>query len=150
MTAFLNDTLRKLAWVGAQAVIHRDVVTSGAIAAAFLLQTVLLLWTLRRLGRLTRETDRMRALTDAMALLTDTTESGLTTLIRAVERLNLHPAPARASRKSVARRVVAAAKQGEELSTIAGREALSESEVRLHLMLANIQAQKAAPERRSA
>ena len=38
-----------------------------------------------------------------------------------------------ATRGAVSRRVVTAAKKGEALSAIAGREALSESEVRLHL-----------------
>jgi hypothetical protein len=46
-------------------------------------------------------------------------------------------APARAtSRRSVATRVVAAAKQGSDVTAIAKNEALSESEIRLHLALA--------------
>ena len=144
MTEILNQAQRQLSYVGSLMVLHQDVVASVAIAAAVLLQTVLLLWVLRRVGRMAGEADRVRHLTDGLALLTDTTEAGLTTLIREVERLAQRPSPARASRKHVARRVAAAAGQGDPVAEIAGREAMSESEVRLHLMLANVQARKAS------
>jgi hypothetical protein len=131
-------------------VLHQSAVMGVAVAAAVLLQTVLLMWVLRRVGRLDGEAVRIRHLTDGLALLTDTTEAGLTTLIREVERLGLRPSPMRASRKSVARRVVAAAGEGEGIANIAGREAMSESEVRLHLMLANVQARKNSESRATA
>jgi hypothetical protein len=143
MTQFLNQAGQQLSYVGRLMVLHQSAVMGVAAGAAVLLQTVLLLWVLRRVGRLAGEADRVRHLTDGLALLTDTTEAGLTTLIREVERLGQrNPSPARASRKSVARRVVAAAGEGEAVANIAGREAMSESEVRLHLMLANVQARK--------
>jgi hypothetical protein len=46
----------------------------------------------------------------------------------------------------VSRRVVAAVRKGEDLATIAGQEALSESEVRLHLKLAQNRQRDAAAE----
>lgn len=141
---------QQLAAVGRQMVIHQNAVIGVGAAAAVLLQTVLLLWLLRRVGRLAGEADRVRHLTDGLTLLTDTTEAGLTTLIREVERLGQRQSAPRPSRKSVARRVVAAANDGAPVAQIAGHEALSESEVRLHLMLANVQARKAALTRASA
>ena len=150
MNAFLNRALHQLSYVGSLMVLHQSAVTGVAVAAAILLQAVLLLWLLRRVGRLVNEADRIRHLTDGLALLTDTTEAGLTALIREVERLGLRPTPARASRKSVARRVAAAASQGDAVAHIAGQEAMSESEVRLHLMLANVQARKASATQASA
>jgi hypothetical protein len=150
MSEFLNHTWRQIQYVGVQMVVHQSAVVGVAVAAAVLLQTILLLWVLRRVGRLASDADRMRHLTDGLALLTDTTEAGLTTLIREVERLGQRASAARPSRKTVARRVVAAERGGEAVSEIAGREAMSESEVRLHLMLANVQARKASATRASA
>jgi hypothetical protein len=150
MSQFLNQAGQQISYLGRLMVLHQDAVMGVAAAAAVLLQTVLLMWVLRRVGRLAGEADRLRHLTEGLALLTDTTEAGLTTLIREVERLGLAPRPGRASRKSVARRVVAAADQGDAVAEIAGREAMSESEVRLHLMLANVQARKATATRASA
>jgi hypothetical protein len=150
MSEFLNHTWRQMQYVGTQMVLHQNTVMGVAAAAALLAQTLLLLWVLRRVGRLAGEADRLRHLTDGLALLTDTTEAGLTTLIREVERLGQRPSAARPSRKSVARRVVAAERSGEAVAAIAGREAMSESEVRLHLMLANVQARKASAARASA
>jgi len=151
MNPFLNTLGRGATYVGAQMVLHQSVVAGVAAAAAVLLQTWLMLWLLRRVGRLTSEADRLRQLTDGLTLLTDTTEAGLTALIREVERLAQRPAaPRTAARKSVARRVVAAAQGGEPMAQIATREAMSESEVRLHLMLARVQARKSDAERATA
>ena len=109
------------------------------VASIAVVQTALLVWMLRRLGRLRRADERVSRLTDGLALLTDTTEAGLTTLIREVEQLGRRQVVPRAagSRASVARRVVAAARKGERLTHIAESESLSEGEVRLHLSLAD-------------
>lgn len=149
MSAIFSQVQRQASYVGSLMVIHQSAVVGVAVAAAVLLHTVLLMWVLRRVGRLAGEANRLRQLTEGLALLTDTTEAGLTTLIREVERLGLRPSPARPSRKSVARRVVAAEQGGEAVAEIAGREAMSESEVRLHLMLANVQARKQGAARAS-
>src|SRR5262245_17805691 len=151
---YVNDalslTLQKLQWLGAQMVIHQEAVTGVAIGAFVLLHGLLILALLRKVGRLVNEADRVRALADGMALLTDTTEAGLTSLIREVERLNDRPAPVRPSRKAIARRVAVAVEAGDDIAQIANREALSESEVRLHLMLANVQKAKTEAARRTA
>jgi predicted flap endonuclease-1-like 5' DNA nuclease len=77
-------------------------------------------------------------LCSGLALLTDTTEAGLSTIARELQhqQAGRGPAPRSASRAAVSRRVVAAARKGDDLTTIAGNEMLSESEVRLHLQLA--------------
>jgi hypothetical protein len=137
------------AWM-AYVAAHRIGAGATAFAVALLLQTVLIVWLLRRVGRLAWQADRIKHLTDGLALLTDTTEAGLTTLLREVERIGQRPAPVRATRKSVATRVVTAAHKGEPVAEIAGREAMSESEVRLHLMLANVQQRKRAMSRATA
>ena len=118
---------------------HRDAFhIAMAVGAVLLVQTVLLLWAARRLDELAHIRERLSRLADGLALLTDTTEAGLATIARELQQ----QAPARAaapraaSRASVSKRVATAAKRGENLAAIAGREALSESEVRLHLALA--------------
>ena len=108
-----------------------------AVGAVLLVQTILVLWAARRLDELTHIRERLSRLADGLALLTDTTEAGLATIARELQHTHAGRAPApRASRASVSRRVVAAVRKGQDVTTIAGQEALSESEVRLHLKLA--------------
>src|SRR5580765_2942216 len=90
----LDIALQNLQWLAAQMVIHQEAVTGVAVAAFVLLHGILMLWLLRRVGRLVNEADRVRSLAEGMALLTDTTEAGLTSLIREVERLGARPVPA--------------------------------------------------------
>ena len=117
---------------------HREAFRIGmACAAVLLVQTVLVLWVVRRIGEIGHMRERLSRLADGLALLTDTTEAGLATLAREVQQQVRKPAaPRAASRATVNKRVVAAARKGEDLSQIADHEALSESEVRLHLRLA--------------
>jgi hypothetical protein len=120
---------------------HRDVfrlaMGVGVVLAA---QTVLILWALRRLGELSHFRERLSRLADGLALLTDTTEAGLATIARELQQQQQglrRPAPPRPpSRTGVGKRVLAAARKGEDLARIAEDEELSESEVRLHLKLA--------------
>lgn len=108
-----------------------------AVGAMLFAQTLLVLWAARRLDELTNIRERLSRLADGLALLTDTTEAGLTTIARELQQQQAGRAPApRASRATVSRRVMAAVRKGEDVATIAGQEALSESEVRLHLKLA--------------
>ena len=114
---------------------HRDVcriaIGSGVVV---LVQMALMMWMLRRLGELGHMRERLSRLADGLALLADTTESGLSTLLREVQ----------ASRKStrsntratVQKRVAAAVGRGEDIVDVAMSESLSESEIRLHLQLA--------------
>lgn len=118
---------------------HRDVfrlaIAVGVVLAA---QSVLIVWGIRRLAELSHFRERLSRLADGLALLTDTTEAGMATLARELQQQAARrPAPTRAaSRASVSKRVLAAVRKGEDLATIADDESLSESEVRLHLKLA--------------
>jgi hypothetical protein len=124
---------------------NRDVVRIGAAGATVVFaQLLLVLWVLRRLRELSHIRERMSRFADGLALLTDTTEAGLSTLADEI-RMGKRPAAAPASRPAatrahVAKRVAAAARKGERLNKIAEREALSESEVRLHLSLSESEA----------
>jgi hypothetical protein len=112
---------------------HRGAIAAGVAA---LVLAALSVWTLQTLRELSHLRERMSRLADGLALLTDTTEAGLATVLREIEAIGRRrPAP-RASRAAVSRRVVAAAKNGARMDDIAGIESLSESEVRLHLKLA--------------
>jgi ABC-type hemin transport system ATPase subunit len=117
---------------------HREIVrATAAIGAIAFINVALLVWIARRLQELSHMRERVSRLADGLALLTDTTEAGLGTLVREVEQLGRRKTTARsASRSSVNKRVLAAARSGEALARIAETESLSESEVRLHLSLA--------------
>jgi hypothetical protein len=118
---------------------HREAFRVAAVGGAFIcMQLVILLWTLRRLAELSNIRERMSRLADGLALLTDTTEAGMATLAAQLDQINRKPKTARpASRATVAKRVTEAARKGDQLPAIAADEALSESEVRLHLALSN-------------
>ena len=51
-----------------------------------LIQLGIMVWTLRRLRELSHIRERMSRLADGLALLTDTTEAGLSTLIKEVQQ----------------------------------------------------------------
>ena len=114
---------------------HRDVIRIiGASSGMLLIQLGIMVWTLRRLRELSHIRERMSRLADGLALLTDTTEAGLSTLIKEVQQFAPKlPAPRSASRSAVSKRVATAARKGVDLAHIAEREAISESEARLHL-----------------
>jgi hypothetical protein len=116
-----------------------------AVGAVLLVQTALVLWAARRLDELTNIRERLSRLADGLALLTDTTEAGLATIARELQQQQAgRPSAPRATRAVVSRRVLAAVRKGEDVAAIAGQEALSESEVRLHLKLAQGRQREAA------
>src|SRR6188768_107116 len=93
---------------------HRDVcrIAIGA-GVVVLLQFGLVLWMLRRLGELSHMRERLSRLADGLALLADTTESGLSTLLREVQAGRK---PVRAtSRAAVQKRVATAVKRGQDV-----------------------------------
>src|SRR5262245_45022021 len=116
---------------------HRDVARIAAgLGSVALVQIALVLWIGRRLREVALMGERLSRLADGLALLTDTTEAGLATVIRQVESLGKRQTTSRtATRTSVAKRVAAAAMDGQGLGRIAETESLSESEVCLHLAL---------------
>ncbi len=67
---------------------HREAFRAGAaITTIALVNVSLLVWTARRLQELSLVRERVSRLADGLALLTDTTEAGLATLIKEVEQL---------------------------------------------------------------
>lgn len=112
------------------------VIGVGAAVALLTAYGALAAWTLLRLREIQIVRERLQRLADGLALLTDTTESGLATVIREVEHITRRAAAPRASRAAVTRRVASAARRGLDPARIAANESMSESEVRLHLSLA--------------
>jgi hypothetical protein len=95
-----------------------------------------LLWRLVRLARgLRAYDDRFAHLSDALSLLTETTEASFRAVAQEVERLGASGTPRSAGRTST-RRVAAAARSGKTVQEIAAAERVSEGEVRLRLHLA--------------
>jgi hypothetical protein len=116
---------------------HRELFGLAGAGLVFVCaQFVILLWTLRRLGELGALRERISRLADGLALLTDTTEAGMAALAAELQQTNRTGRTTKAAtRATVQKRVKEAARQGERISKIAAHEALSESEVRLHLAL---------------
>lgn len=115
---------------------HREAVWVAAGSGVVVLAHVtLVLWIGRRIRELSHMRERMSRLADGLALLTDTTEAGLATLIREIEAIGQRKVARTPARRTVARRVAAAANGGDGVARIAENELLSESEVRLHLAL---------------
>ena len=107
----------------------------SGLAVLFLVQLVLL-WKLGRSTRVTADaTTRVAQLTAALALLTNTTEEGFVNVASELERLGARPLAAGSTRRETTRRIAAAVRNGRAVEDIAAAEALSESEVRLHLGL---------------
>jgi hypothetical protein len=116
---------------------HREVFRVLAASSVFIcVQFGILLWTLRVMGELSSLRERMSRLVDGLALLTDTTEAGMSALAAELAQANRKVSPANpGSRATVQKRVKDAVRNGERISRIAALESLSESEVRLHLAL---------------
>jgi hypothetical protein len=110
----------------------------GVVAALLVSQTAMVVCIMWRLRELSHMRERLSRLADGLALLTDTTEAGLAAMAREIQQPagRRVAAPRTESRASVNKRVVTAARKGADLTHIAQHEALSESEVRLHLKLA--------------
>jgi hypothetical protein len=124
-------------------------IPTGAMvgAAAMLLtgmavvQVVLLVRLQRRVSAIERVHARLDHFAEALTLLTDTTEQGLENVAAGMQALGRRMTT-RGGTRALGRRIADAARGGRALSAIAADEALSESEVRLHVGLQ--QAPKAA------
>jgi hypothetical protein len=123
-----------------------DILIGGllGLGAAALVQTWLVWRATRSLARVATIEARLEKFGDAIALLTDTTESAF----RAVAIEMTRPAPRTAPRAAVSaartRRVSRAATKGATIQQIAAAEDVAEGEVRLRLQVAN-DVQPAAP-----
>lgn len=108
---------------------------AAVVALVGFLQAALL-WRLVRLGRELRTYDaRFAHLSDALSLLTETTEASFRAVALEVERLTASESSLATTRAST-RRVAAAARRGRSVQEIAATEKVSEGEVRLRLHLA--------------
>lgn len=126
-------------------------VALSVASAAQLVLTVLLLRRRRDLD-LTRIEQRLTHFGEALALLTDTAQTGFASVAGELERVGGRRTPT-VSRAAASRRILGAAKQGRSVQDIAASEDVSESEIRLHLGLAedlDEEAPKAPPVARAA
>ena len=106
----------------------------AAMAVINALQLVLLIKLGRRITSAERVHERLSHFAEALTLLTDTTEQGLANVVAGLTAFGQKTAT-RSTTRATTRRIVTAAKKGRAVSTIAAEEALSESEIRLHLEL---------------
>jgi hypothetical protein len=105
------------------------------LALLSLAQLVLIARLLRSARVAAKADERVTQLTAALALLTDTTEEGFVNVATELERVGARPLPSGATRRATTKRIAAAVRKGRAIEDIAIAEALSESEVRLHLGL---------------
>ncbi len=109
-----------------------------ALGAIAVLQVVLLGLLLKRRRELdlSRVEQRLAHFGEALALLTDTAQTGFTSVAAELERAgSRRPAPV--NRAAATKRIVGAARKGRSVQDIAANEDVSESEIRLHLGLAS-------------
>lgn len=118
---------------------HLTTLAAG-IAGILLLVQIGWSWRLLQLGRaVARSEEKLGRLADALALLTETSESGFRAVALELERPGLVSARVVAQKRSgrpLATRMSAAAKRGNSVQEIAAAEDVSEGEVRLRLHIA--------------
>jgi hypothetical protein len=114
----------------------------GAVLTVVMIGQSYLLWRLTRsLGGVQKLDEKLGHYSDALSLLTETTESGFKAVAAELDRTAARPndGPAKAAIKkampapSTAARISAAARKGRTVPEIAAAEELSEGEVRLRL-----------------
>lgn len=108
-----------------------------ALAGLNLLQVGLLVVVMRRRQDLdlSRIEQRLAHFGEALALLTDTAQTGFASVASELERTGARRTTT-TGRAAASRRIVGAAKKGRSIQDIAASEDVSESEIRLHLGLA--------------
>ncbi len=104
------------------------------VVAGMALVQLLVVWRVStRLRLVARVDERLSHFAEALALLTDTTEAGLSNIASEMEQASRRRVSRGGSRIATAKRIVTAVRRGRSLEEIAASEALSESEIRLHL-----------------
>lgn len=93
---------------------------------------------------LSRLEGRLSRFGEALALLTDTTQSGFASIAGELERTDRRAVPP-TTRAATSKRIATAVRRGRTVQQIAADEQVSESEIRLHLGLANPFAVAAGP-----
>jgi hypothetical protein len=119
---------------------------AAAGAGVLGLQLLVLLQVTRSRRAAGKSARRVEQLTAALELLTDTTETGFVNIAAELERVGARPTAPASTRRATASRIGGAARRGQSVAEIAATEGLSESEVRLHLGLAEAVAQATAAE----
>ena len=105
------------------------------LAAAVVLTQAVAIWQARVLRRTVAALEaRLTRQADALALLTETSESGFALVARELERAAA--TPPKGTRRVATRRIATAARKGRTVARIAAAEGLSESEVHLRLHMA--------------
>ena len=110
----------------------------AALTVVVFAQTVALVRIARGMTGVARLGERLSRFAEALALLTDTTEAGLANVANELEQSGRRRASRSAARASTAKRISTAAVRGRTVEEIAALEALSESEIRLHLHMADL------------
>ena len=107
----------------------------GVIALAIVaLAQSAAIWRLSRVMQVTlRLNERLSHFAQALALLTDTTEAGLASVASELELNGQRRAARSVAPRATSKRIAKAARGGQAIEEIAAAEAISESEVRLHL-----------------
>src|SRR4051812_7522698 len=108
----------------------------GLLGLAVVAQTFAIWRMSRALRGTARVNERVSQFAAALTLLTDTTEAGLANVAAELERLGQARGARSVSRGAAAKRIPPAARRGQAIGEIAATEAMSESEVRLHLSMA--------------
>lgn len=113
-------------------------VAIGVLGGMALLQLVALGVLLRRRTDLdlSRVETRLAHFGEALALLTDTTQAGFTSVASELEQSD-RKAARPPNRATASKRIVGAVRRGRSIQDVAADEAVSESEIRLHLGLAD-------------
>ena len=107
----------------------------AALAVINALQLVLLVRLARRVTGAERTNERLAHFAEALTLLTDTTEQGLANVAAGLTAFGTKTTT-RGTTKATTKRIAAAVRKGTPVASIAAEEAMSESEIRLHLELA--------------
>jgi hypothetical protein len=109
-----------------------------ALTVVGVIQVGALWYVMRGLRRLDRLETRMGHLTDALSLLTETSEAGFRSTAVEIARIaERTAAPLAAASGTTTRRIAKAVKKGRTTAEVAAEERLSEGEVNLRLHLAN-------------
>ena len=104
-----------------------------ALAIVTLAQSAAI-WRMSRAMRVTiRLNERLSHFAEALPLLTDTTETGLASVATELQATGRTRAARSVAPRAASKRIATAARCGQAINDIAAAEAISESEVRLHL-----------------
>jgi len=110
----------------------------GFLTVVVFAQTVALWRISRGMAGVARLGSRLSHFAEALALLTDTTEAGLANVANELEQAGRRRVSSTRTRASAARRISTAAVRGRSVEEIAALEEVSESEIRLHLHMADV------------